>query len=62
VSWLKSLFFFCLLLLVFLFAALAVNQQQVAVKFCQLADPVYLEHFLVAAYGPRAWDSVGVVL
>jgi uncharacterized integral membrane protein len=45
VSWLKSLFFFCLLLLVFLFAALAVNQQQVALSFVSWQTPFTLSIF-----------------
>lgn len=44
-SWLKSLFFFCLLLLVFLFAALAVNQQQVALSFVSWQTPFTLSIF-----------------
>ena len=44
-SWLKSLFFFCLLLLVFLFAALAVNQQQVALSFVSWKTPFTLSIF-----------------
>jgi uncharacterized integral membrane protein len=45
VSWLKSLFFFCILLLVFLFAALAVNQQQVALGFVNWQTPFTLSIF-----------------
>lgn len=44
-SWLKSLFFFCILLLVFLFAALAVNQQQVALSFVNWQTPFTLSIF-----------------
>ena len=44
-SWLKSLFFFCLLLLAFLFAALAVNQQQVALSFVSWQTPFTLSIF-----------------
>ena len=44
-SWFKSLFFFCLLLLVFLFAALAVNQQQVALSFVSWQTPFTLSIF-----------------
>ena len=44
-SWLKSLFFFCILLLAFLFAALAVNQQQVAVSFVNWQTPFTLSIF-----------------
>lgn len=44
-SWLKSLFFLCILLLVFLFSALAVNQQQVALSFVNWQTPFTLSIF-----------------
>ena len=56
-TWLKTFLFVCLLL-VFVFAALAVNQQQVALSFA-LADPVHPEYFLVAADVAAAWYFLG---
>lgn len=44
-TWLKSLLFICGLILVFLFAALAVNQQQVALSFVQWETPFTLSIF-----------------
>ncbi len=44
-TWLKTLFFVCLLLLVFVFAALAVNQQQVALSFVRWQTPFTLSIF-----------------
>lgn len=44
-TWLKSLLFICVLILVFLFAALAVNQQQVALSFVQWETPFTLSIF-----------------
>lgn len=44
-SWLKTLFFFSTLVLVFLFAALAVNQQQVALSFVTWQTPFTLSIF-----------------
>ena len=41
-TWLKSLLFVCVLILVFLFAALAVNQQQVALSFVRWETPFTL--------------------
>ena len=45
VTWLKTLLFVCLLLLVFVFAALAVNQQQVALSFVRWQTPFTLSIF-----------------
>ena len=44
-TWLKSLLFVCVLILVFLFAALAVNQQQVALSFVRWETPFTLSIF-----------------
>ena len=44
-TWLKSLLFVCVLILVFLFAALAVNQQQVALSFVLWETPFTLSIF-----------------
>lgn len=44
-TWLKSLLFICVLVFVFLFAALAVNQQQVALSFVQWETPFTLSIF-----------------
>jgi uncharacterized integral membrane protein len=44
-NWLKTLLFVCLLLLVFVFAALAVNQQQVALSFVRWQTPFTLSIF-----------------
>jgi uncharacterized integral membrane protein len=44
-SWLKSALFFLVLVLVFLFAALAVNQQQVALSFVKWQTPFTLSIF-----------------
>ena len=61
-TWLKTLLFVCLLILVFVFAALAVNQQQVALSFLRWQTPFTLEYFLVAADGAATRDFSGVVL
>jgi uncharacterized integral membrane protein len=45
VTWLKTLLYVCLLLLVFVFAALAVNQQQVALSFVRWQTPFTLSIF-----------------
>ncbi|NCF43638.1 MAG: DUF1049 domain-containing protein [Proteobacteria bacterium] len=44
-TWLKTLFFISVLILVFLFAALAVNQQQVALSFVGWQTPFTLSIF-----------------
>ena len=44
-SWLKSLCYFCILLLAFLVSALAVNQQQVALSFVNWKTPFTLSIF-----------------
>lgn len=44
-TWLKSLLFVCVLILVFLFSALAVNQQQVALSFVRWETPFTLSIF-----------------
>ena len=44
-TWLKSLLFVCVLILVFLFAALAVNQEQVALSFVRWQTPFTLSIF-----------------
>ena len=44
-TWLKTLLFVCLLVLVFVFAALAVNQQQVALSFVRWQTPFTLSIF-----------------
>lgn len=44
-TWLKSLLFICLLILVFVFAMLAVNQQQVALSFVSWQTPFTLSIF-----------------
>ena len=41
-TWLKTLLFICFLLVVFVFAALAVNQQQVALSFVRWQTPFTL--------------------
>ena len=44
-TWLKTFLFVCLLILVFVFAALAVNQQQVALSFLRWQTPFTLSIF-----------------
>ena len=44
-TWLKSLLFISILALVFVFAALAVNQQQVALNFVRWQTPFTLSIF-----------------
>ena len=61
-TWLKTLLFVCLLLLVFVFAALAVNQQQVALSFVRWQTPLYPEYLLVAADGVATRNLSRMVL
>ena len=61
-TWLKSLLFVCVLILVFLFAALAVNQQQVALSFVRWETPFTLSIFLVVVFGSDARAVYGLVV